>query len=70
MEKAQEKENLKQLSLAERNEQKKLAGNLKPSEKEYHIYKLKQELYKAPDIPEKPARGVGESDIFDEVFDL
>ena len=49
LEKAQEKENLRKMSAIEKSHQRKLDGNLNPSDKDYHIYKLKQSLYNPPE---------------------
>ena len=57
MEKVQEKENLRKMSAAERAHQKKLDGNLNPSDKDYHIYKLKQSLYNPPEGKPKGRAG-------------
>ena len=57
MEKAQEKENLRNMSVAERRQQQKMEGNLKENTVEYHIYKLKQGL---ADKPKKQRSPFGE----------
>ena len=58
MEKAQERENLRHMSLSERNHQRKLDGNLKPDQVEYHVFRLKQGLakpsFKMPKKKETP----------------
>lgn len=56
MEKAQEKENLKHLSVQQRIQQKKMEGNVNPHQKEYHIYKLKQELFYNQEMPKSEKR--------------
>ena len=54
MEKAQEKENLRNMSVAERRQQQKMEGNLKENTVEYHIYKLKQGLADKPKKQQSP----------------
>ena len=62
MEKTQEKENLRNMSLTEKRHQKKLDGNLNPNQVEYHIYRLKQGLAEKPEINPRPNRNFGLSD--------
>ena len=63
LEKAQEKENLRKMSAAEKAHQKKMDGNLHPNQEEYHIYKLKQSLYQKPEVQTPKREGFN---IFDD----
>lgn len=68
MEKAQERENLRNMSLSERKHQKNMDGNLKYDQVEYQIYRLKQGLAK-PEImnPERPKLKMFDSEGFEEL---